>query len=374
VHELLTGGFRPERVSILVASGTHRRLADAEIRTMLDERVEQAGIAVRCHDAFDQAGLVPLGVTGAGTRVTIDRGYLEADFRILTGLVETHFMAGASGGRKSICPGLLGIDSIREFHGPTILADPRSTDLATTGNPCHELSLEIARMAPADFILNVTTRGDGAVVGAFAGDMERAHEAAVQNLRGFAEIPIHEHYDVVVAHAGKVGVNHYQAAKAASAAAKPVRHGGYVILLADTVDPDPVGSEHYRGMMTLLRDIGPVAFDRLIRSSEWTFVPDQWEVQMWARFFDRVPPCNFFYFSPQTPLFEYRRLPCREPEPWVAALEGLAPDKQMAMFVSRATETALAELVAAGTAAPKIAFLPAGPYGIPVQESRAYPA
>ena len=381
VDGLLAGGFRRDNVSVVVASGTHRRMSDAEIWEMLDDRVERTGIAVRRHDAFDQSALVPLGVTAAGTEITIDKGYLESDFRILTGLVESHFMAGASGGRKSICPGLLGIDSIRQFHGPEILADPRSTDLATTGNPCHELSLEVAHMAPADFILNVTAQEDGTVVGVFAGDMETAHEAAVEHLRSFAGIPVAEHYDVVVTHAGRVGVNHYQAAKAANAAARVVKPGGRVILVADTVDPDPVGGDYYRALLTLLRGIGSTAFDGLIRSAAWKFVPDQWEVQMWARFFERVPPSNFFYFSPQTALFEYGRLPCRAPGSCLSGLDALPPERQMAEFVSRAIKISLGELAAecadlgtrsgaaGAAAAPTVAFLPAGPHGIPVEES-----
>lgn len=372
VDRLLAGGFRAENVSVLIACGTHRRMADAEVRAMLDVRIAQAGVAIRCHDAFDRRALAPLGVTVSGRQITIDRAYLEADFRILTGLVESHLMAGVSGGRKSICPGILGIDSIREFHGPAVLADPRSADLVTVGNPCHALSLEIARMAPADFILNVTARQDGTVVGVFAGGMEPAHEAAMRHLRGFAGIPISERYDVIITHAGKVGVNHYQAGKAAVVAAKAVKKGGRIILVADTVDPDPVGSNQYRALLVLLKEIGHAAFMRLITSPDWSFVPDQWQVQMWAKVFEMVPPSNLFYFSPQTALSDYARLPCRPPASWCAAgMATLGAEAQVAEFVRRALETALAELTSAGSggAVPTVAFLPAGPYGIPVEES-----
>jgi nickel-dependent lactate racemase len=174
VERLLDSGFTPDRVTLIVATGTHRRLNETEIGRLYDGRVLSAGIAVRCHDAFDPAGLVSVGRTAAGVDVLMDSEYAAADLRILTGLVESHLMAGASGGRKSICPGLLGVDSVRDFHGARVLADPMACDLVTTGNPCHDLALEIARMAPADFIINVTCREDGAVMGVFAGDMEEA--------------------------------------------------------------------------------------------------------------------------------------------------------------------------------------------------------
>ena len=44
----------------------------------------------------------------ARTPVKIDRRFLEADLRIATGLVEPHFMAGWSGGRKVVAPGVAG--------------------------------------------------------------------------------------------------------------------------------------------------------------------------------------------------------------------------------------------------------------------------
>jgi hypothetical protein len=298
----------------------------------------------------------------------MDRGYVEADLRILTGLVESHLMAGASGGRKSVCPGLVGIDSIRDFHGPAVLSDPRAAVLVTAGNPCHELSLEIARLAPAHFIVNVTAREDGAVMGVFAGGMEAAHAEAVEHLRSFVGIPLDHRYDVVITHGGMVGVNHYQAAKAAAVAARVVEPGGHVILVADTTDPDPVGTMHYRALMTMLKEVGCEAFDRLIKSPDWTFVPDQWQVQMWGRVFATIPCSHLHYFSPQTPPFEYGRLPGRSPEILRSSPERPAPlpsEEQVALFVEAALDTALADI----GPAPRVALLAAGPYGIPVERA-----
>ena len=65
-------------------------------------------------------------------------------------------MAGASGGRKSICPGLLGEEGTRVFHGPALMSHPNTRDLLIEGNPVHEESLAVARLAGADFIANVT--------------------------------------------------------------------------------------------------------------------------------------------------------------------------------------------------------------------------
>lgn len=111
IEELFAHGITAERFLILVANGTHRPLTEEELRLMLDPRLFTAGITIKNHDCDDKENLVYLGRTSRGSEVYINREYMEADLKILTGLVESHFMAGASGGRKSICPGLVGRES-----------------------------------------------------------------------------------------------------------------------------------------------------------------------------------------------------------------------------------------------------------------------
>ena len=63
-----------------------------------------------------------------GTVVRLDRRLVEADVRIATGLVEPHFMAGYSGGRKVIAPGLAHAETITTFHSARFMADPAAAN------------------------------------------------------------------------------------------------------------------------------------------------------------------------------------------------------------------------------------------------------
>ena len=109
IIEVLTkAGFRPSEILVLVATGTHREMSEAELRAIIDEKVFDLGIRVVNHNCRNAAAQTFLGHTGRGTEVYIDSEYLRADLRIATGLIESHFMAGASGGRKSVCPGIVG--------------------------------------------------------------------------------------------------------------------------------------------------------------------------------------------------------------------------------------------------------------------------
>lgn len=336
-----------QRTTVLVATGTHRVMAGHELRRLLPERAFAPDVRVVCHDCLDRVHLRFVGETARGTRAELSTHYLDADLRILTGLVEPHFMAGFSGGRKSICPGIVGQGTTHVFHGAALMGDPRSDSLALDGNPCHEEALEIARLAPPDFIVNVTINDARAVTGVFAGDMERAHEAAVARARRDNAVPIRAEYDLVVTHAGFVGINHYQAGKAACEGVKAVRPGGTLLLVANHTDVDPVGGPNYRRVLPLLRALGPEGFARRIASPDWAFVPEQWQVQMWGRALTKLrSPANLVYCAPQltgTPFLE-RGLP---------GTDGGDP------------QTALDALVARNPGA-SVAVLVDGPYGVPV--------
>ena len=233
IDTLMDTGFKTDEITVLIATGMHRPMAEGEIRSMLDSRVFDLGIKVVNHEPRNEERLSFIGTTKRGTKVMIDSVYTGADLKIATGLVESHFMAGASGGRKAICPGIIGEDSTFIFHGPALMDDENSRDLVIEGNPVHEESLEVAKMAGVDFIVNVTLDHSFHVTGVFSGDLEKAHLAAVEHIRKDVEVAIPYQADVVITHAGFVGINHYQAAKCGVASLGALKKDGYLITIAN---------------------------------------------------------------------------------------------------------------------------------------------
>lgn len=368
VDKLLGAGIPPGRILILVATGTHNPVLEATLREMLDPRIFEKGIAIKNHDCKGQSPLVSLGQSERGNKMMVNRDYVRADIKIITGLVESHFMAGASGGRKAICPGLVGEESTFVFHGAKILDDPLSRDLVLAGNPCHEEAVQTAEAAGCDFSVNVTLDEKYELTGVFAGDLLGPHLHAVKKIREYVMIPIQEEYDVVITHAGFAGISHYQAAKAAVVAIPAIRRGGKLILVANTTDVDPVGSGRYRSVLKLLKQLGPEKFRQLILSDTWEFVPDQWEAQMWTRLFDKTPAENFVFYAPQLKVEDFSIL---------SAVNGnifLPGERQyqdsldnIPFVVEKALQKAVADLRGQGVTKPRIAFLADGPYGIPVK-------
>lgn len=369
VTRLLKAGVAAHRITVLCANGTHTPLSEATFRNMLDPRVFALGIRVVNHDCTDEENLQFIGYTSSGTKIRINRLYADAHIKILTGLVESHFMAGVSGGRKAICPGLIGEDSVYLFHSVGFLDDPAARDLNLAGNPCHNEAMEVASSVGADFILNVTLNQDFQVTGYFGGDLTAAHLAAFESVKGEVSIRAERKYDIVVTHAGFVGRNHYQAAKAAVASIPLLKPDSVLIMAADCTDADPVGKPTYRSVLPFLKNKDAVSFVRMLRSPTWRFVPDQWQVQMWAKLFQVIPQDNFIFYAPQIEEADYAILPGVNGNRYLAAFSDAAGDASgVKPGIEKFLEAALAKVVQKmrdeGKGAVAVAWLADGPYGI----------
>jgi len=363
IDEMIKAGIPPSQIRLLVATGTHRPMGEEELRKMLDPRIFTLGLQITNHDCRKSSDLVSIGKTELGGEILLNRCYVEGDLKILTGLVESHFMAGASGGRKSICPGLLSEFSTYILHSGPVLSSPKAADLILEGNPVHEEALRVARLAGWDMIVNVTLDSNYRLTGIFAGHLESAHLAAVEKLRSWATIPAKKKYDLVIGHTGFVGVNHYQAAKGALTSAPLLKKNAICVLATYHTDPDPVGGSNYKRMIRLLRELGEEKFMEKILDPSWRFVPEQWEAQMWARLFKKISPEDLIYCSFEIAKESFSWLPGKD------ARTLFPKAKTLQELVEKSLVWAVKKLRLRLGREPQIAFLPDGPYGIPVVEN-----
>jgi nickel-dependent lactate racemase len=370
IDTLMSAGYRQERITILIGNGSHRALGAEEIEGMLGLREAGMDLTVVNHRYEKQDELVLVGTTGRGSPVYINRLYAEADLKVVTGLVESHFMAGASGGRKAICPAIAGKETLRIFHGPDILESPASADLVLDGNPCSREAEQAAELAGCDFAVNVTLDSARRITGVYSGDIFASHRAAVRKIREYAVVHLGKRYDLVVIPGGFVAVNHYQAAKAAIEASRAARPGGMIVVVARHSDPDPIGSEEYRKTLAVLKKVGPKQFLRTVRSEDWTFTHDQWQTQMWCKVLDVIgKEENLIYCSLEISEEDYGILPGS------AGLQYLKKEERasqrpaqelMSLMVQRALASAVQALRVRLGRDPQMLLLRDGPYGVPV--------
>src|SRR5215468_6132583 len=283
LHTLEAQGLPPEHITILVATGTHRASTPAEKISMFGADVVQR-YPILDHDATESARLRFVARTASGTDVYINTHYLDADIKILTGEIKPHFMAGFSGGRKAICPGLANLETLQKFHSPQFLEHPCATNLILAGNPCHQEATEVAERVGADFLINVTMNEAKKLTGVYAGHWRLAFAQANASLAEAVSVPVSEPYEALITLDSTI--NHYQAAKAAVGALPILVQGGTLIQIANS--SDGIGAPEYVHELELLRSL-PSHRDYIAALFERPVVQkDQWEVEMWCKVLEKV--------------------------------------------------------------------------------------
>jgi nickel-dependent lactate racemase len=271
---LEAAGLRRQAISVQVATGLHRPNSAAELDEMLGPELARSLHIVQ-HDARDADSHLDLGRTSTGIPIRLDRFYLERNLKILTGLIEPHLMAGYSGGRKAVCPGLADVETVRVAHGPAML-EGRIGPGIVAGNPLHEGLLEILRRAGADFLVNVALDRERRIAGIFCGDPEVAHAEGMRFVERESLVSLDEPADLVIVSGGgdPLDATFYQAIKGIATASAIVRPGGFILLCA-----------------SLSEGIGSASFEKLLRESQSAeeferrlqddafFAVDQWMVQ-----------------------------------------------------------------------------------------------
>ncbi len=278
--ELEQAGILREDITLLNGLGTHRRQTEAEMRSLLGDFVVDHYRCIQ-HDPYDDANLTPLGTTRRGSPVRINRAYMEADVRILTGFIEPHFFAGFSGGPKAVLPSIAGAESVATNHSFAMIGDPQATWGVTTGNPIWEEMLEVALRTRPTFLLNVALNRFRQISAVFAGDLQAAHAAGCAFVRENAMLRVEQAYDAVITtNSGyPLDQNLYQAVKGISAASRICRPGGAIVMLSACED----GLPEHGGYGSLLRLAGtPAGALKLLVLPEFS-APDQWNLQIQAQ-------------------------------------------------------------------------------------------
>jgi lactate racemase len=235
IGELNDAGIPDGDIFIVFALGIHRPQTTEEQHRIVGEEVARR-IALYDHDCYDRENLVRIGRTTRGNEVWINRRVHEADRVILTGEIIPHLIAGYSGGRKSLIPGVAGVETTTFNH--KFILDPRCRAGVLEGNPAHEDLLEACGLFDPDFLLNVVLGPSGEFVQVVGGHYEKAHRAGCETVDRMYRIPLEEPYDMVLASAGgfPFDIDLRQAHKGMENAARALRQGGVLVYFAECRD------------------------------------------------------------------------------------------------------------------------------------------
>ena len=270
-------------ITILIATGLHRPNEGEELVELVGEDIAN-NYRVENHHGKETSEHDYLGITPKGVPVYIDSRYSRAELKITTGLIEPHLMAGYSGGRKVICPGIAGIETVKVWHGPKFLEHPNADSGIVEGNPVHEENTYIALMSGCDFIVNVCVDGNRQITWAGAGDMIKAWEAGVSFVRQVVRVAIKEPVDIVLTSCAgyPLDITWYQAVKGLMGALPIIKKGGTIILVASLTEG--LGSPEFQQVLRENPDIK--AFKKRILETDY-FVMDQWQLEEFAKVIEK---------------------------------------------------------------------------------------
>ena len=274
IREIRRGNAEVE-ITLLVATGLHR----APTRQELEDRYGAdvlARVNVAVHDPDDQASHTDLGTLPSGAPLRIDSRALGADLLISEGLVEPHFYAGYSGGRKNVLPGIADRSTVYYNHSAGLIGHHLTAAGSLDGNLLTRDMDEAAERARLAFILNVCTDNQKNVIGAFAGNPFQAHRAACEFLGRICTVKATLSDISVVTNGGyPLDQNLYQAVKGMYTASRTTREGGVIVCLAEC--RDGVGGENFLDLAASASSPREL-LDRITRTPAQETAMDQWEV------------------------------------------------------------------------------------------------
>ncbi|HWE83421.1 MAG TPA: nickel-dependent lactate racemase [Terracidiphilus sp.] len=333
LERLHAGGIPREGVTILIATGLHRTATPAEIEAILGQRIA-AEYRVINHFAKDLAAHAELGKTRRGTPVFIQKEFIEADLHITLGFIEQHLMAGFSGGRKLIAPGLAAQETIKVLHSPAFMREPLAIEGSIEANPLHAELIEIAAMARHDFMLDVVLTPEREIAGVFAGSGMEAHAAGVEFVRRALMERLAEAADAVLTTAAgyPLDLTFYQMVKGVTAAQHLVKPGGRILVMAECAEG--VGAPEFAARVKRVASL-EASLDEMAHTPVEV---DQWQLEKLALAGRR---CELLFYTP-----------------------GVAPEAAgaLASRMYRSPEAAVRALVDGLRPGARVLVIPEGPY------------
>jgi nickel-dependent lactate racemase len=275
----------PNRIEILIGNGLHRSISNKEMVELLGEGVVKEYNIIN-HVATDEGQLVNLGAkTSYGTPAVVNRVAAKSDALIGIGLVEPHFFAGYSGGRKTVLPAVAGEKAIFNNHSYKMMDHPKASYGILDGNPIHKDMVEFMKFVNLLFIVNVTINNKGETTGVFAGHPIKAHMQAVDYLNRFVEVKLQDYGDIVITSNGGYPLDRdlYQSVKGMATAERVVKKKGVIIIVAECRE-GLGGHEEFRRLMEGAKS--PKEVLKKIRENEP--ITDQWQAQVMARVLEKA--------------------------------------------------------------------------------------
>ncbi len=267
-------GIASENITILVATGMHRPNLGDELMSMVGREIMDNYKIINhyCRKSEELREITKID----GAPIEVNTHYLDADLKILTGLIEPHFYAGFSGSRKSILPGISSFATMKFMHSFKVIDQLQQANCRLENNLFHQYAMEVAEIAGVDFILNVVINKERELTGVFGGHHDLAHRAGCKLVADHAVASLDKKMDLIITSAGgyPLDATFYQVSKCLIAARDILKENGTIFVACGC--EEGLGSEEF---CTIMRSNPTPADFNSHHSNPDNFVIDQWCAQ-----------------------------------------------------------------------------------------------
>lgn len=276
LNELKRLGVRDDKITVVIATGMHRPNSTDEIEQNLGQEVLKR-VKVMNHDPDDQENFAYLGTTDLGTDMEVNKVFVDADFRIITGTVCPCMLAGWTGGGKIVTAGLSSRSSISQNHALFVsnvrkLKRGAMFGLSEDNLVRQDIDTYAARVG-VNLIVNAVQNPEGQALGIYAGTLNETYEHALRESRKAMTIISPEKADIVVASPGVYSheVSLYQSASRVLGSVEMlVKRGGSIVLASSCYKGMYEGIESEEFRRTLLKHQDP---DEILQLTEEGVMP-----------------------------------------------------------------------------------------------------
>ncbi len=228
-------------VTWLVSTGQHRAVTEADLPMVFGGAMMDGDdwISHDCDAATDTGLKTPMG-----TPVLLNQAFIDADLAVLLGGIIHHDMAGFSGGRKNIIPGVSGRLSIITNHCHCLKdggLNPATDSAILEGNPMAQDLYDygvLATRGKSCFIVNTIADKTGAPSAWVAGGLWDAWRAGTRAAVSLQTLWAPAKVKRVISSCGGFpnDLDLYQATKAVFSVIDSVEPDGALVMVADLED------------------------------------------------------------------------------------------------------------------------------------------
>ena len=186
VRRLIANGIQPGDMAVIFANGENGPVSEIEKKEILTPFIAQR-LNTFQHDPKDKLQLFHMGETSGGVRVSLNWKLTEYDRIITIGDVRFDHLAGFTGGRDLICPGLASAETIQAIKSTATVYEESGNVFKKgvgpgllNGNPVHELMTECSAFVPASFAFHTIVNESGEAIDLICGEPITSFVAACE--------------------------------------------------------------------------------------------------------------------------------------------------------------------------------------------------